>query len=357
MPSAPTAPPAEPSPAARAEAAARAEDERSERIRFSAPLLLLGAASLACSYVLYTDAFSNHATRIPIWVLALSVGLIASVGGTASMLVGDYSGVDWAAEAAAADHLVVVRRDEWEAIQAELTESRAGSRPTLWASGAEGGDLELPAWEEPVSSKTGEEATPLPVQGPPAPLAVTHQMDSLATEVDRLVADLETSVAEVGVRTPGMPRAPAPSPATSAASTPVPPASIPTPTKSAGTPPKTSTARPTPPSVPTEHRAPTPRGEPPPVVAGEFRALMEELEKRAGAAIDGGALQRPKAPAPGAAARCVGCDAKLAAGVVGAEVCRSCKSRMCADCAKRSATEGHRGLCPVCSILEEPGDD
>jgi hypothetical protein len=342
---------------ARAEAATRAEEERSERIRFSAPLLLLGAASLACSYVLYTDAFSNHATRIPIWVLALSVGLIASVGGTASMLVGDYSGLDWAAEAAAADHLVVVRRDEWEAIQAELSESRAASRPTPWASGSEEGDLELPAWEEPESSKTGEEAIPLPVRGPPAPLAVTHQMDSLATEVDRLVADLETSVGEVGVRTPAPPRSPAPPPGAPSAAPTVPSVPVPTATKAATTAPQAAPVRPTPPSAPTERPVPASRPEPPPVVAGEFRALMEELEKRAGAAIDGGALQRPKAPAPGAAARCVGCDAKLAAGVVGAEVCRSCKSRMCADCAKRSATEGHRGLCPVCSILEEPGDD
>ncbi len=165
-------------------------EERAERVRFSLPLLLLAGASLVSSFVLYSDAFGGHATRVPLWVLALSVGVIASVGGTASLLVGDFSGAEWRAEAEASDEFVVVDRARWLEIQTALAIGYRTPEGPADPSPVASDEPPAPEWAEPASpiavgAEDGANA-PRPV-GPPAPMAVSHGIESLATEVERIL--------------------------------------------------------------------------------------------------------------------------------------------------------------------------
>jgi hypothetical protein len=364
---APAAPPA-PSPPS-------ASEERAERIRFSLPLLLLAAASLVISFVLYSEAFGGHATRVPLWVLALSVGLIASVGGTASLVVGDFSGEDWRAEAESSEEFVVVDRPRWLEIQAAL--ARAGETAVIGRplSRSLPEDPEAPEWAEPDAPSSlpdGVPAPPMGPLGPPAPMAVSHGIDSLATEVERMVADLEAAAAEVAlpspppstrpVRTEGTPppssrpvdAAPPPphrstvpeSAAPRPAATPTAPRAVAPPASKPAEPTSSNPARATPPPVPPSPRATEA------AMAAEYRTLLAELERRAAGAV--GESSRKGAGAHGASAteRCVGCDARLGA-ADRTNVCRSCHSPMCPACRDRSSKEGFPGLCALCSILEE----
>ena len=364
---APPAPPA-PSPPSTSE-------ERAERIRFSLPLLLLAAASLVISFVLYSEAFGGHATRVPLWVLALSVGLIASVGGTASLVVGDFSGEDWRAEAESSEEFVVVDRPRWLEIQAAL--ARAGETAILGRplSRSLPEDLEAPEWAEsdaPSPIPDGVPASPMGPLGPPAPMAVTHGIDSLATEVERMVADLEAAAAEVALPSPppparpvrtevaappsSLPADPAPQPprrsmvpepaAPRPAATPTAPRAVVTPAPKAAEP-----TAPKPAKAPLQPLPPSPRSTEA-AMAAEYRTLLTELERRAAGAV--GEPSRAGAGAHGASAteRCVGCDARLGA-ADRSNVCRSCHSPMCPACRDRSSKEGFPGLCALCSILEE----
>ncbi|HXQ94580.1 MAG TPA: hypothetical protein VN864_05360 [Thermoplasmata archaeon] len=352
-----------------------AAEERAERIRFSLPLLVLAGASLLISFVLYSEAFAGHTSRVPLWVLALSVGVIASVGGSASLLVGDYSGDDWRAEAEASEQYVVVDRSRWMAIQALLNGAHAtalGTDPTTWTTEPP------PEWAEPVvPSGAFGRPTELPAgpEGPPAPMSITHGIESLATEVERMVADLEAVadapapppppvvpptpvIPPVATPLPAAPRPEPPSP-TLPRPTAAPPRSTdrPSPAPSAGRPPTRPEAPPGPARVRrSAPPAPRPVADPETEVAAEHRALLEELEQRAALALGTGALPSPARPPekPGSA-RCVGCDARLSASERG-NVCRSCRSPMCASCRDRSAKEGFSGLCALCSILEQSGN-
>jgi hypothetical protein len=364
---APAAPPAPTPPSA--------SEERAERIRFSLPLLLLAAASLVISFVLYSEAFGGDATRVPLWVLALSVGLIASVGGTASLVVGDFSGEDWRTEAESSEEFVVVDRPRWLEIQAAL--ARSGETAVLGRplSRSLPEDPEAPEWAEsdaPSRLPDGGPAPPMGPLGPPAPMAVTHGIDSLATEVERMVADLEAAAAEVALPSPPPSSRPA---RTEDVAPPLSPPAVPAPQ-----PPRRSTApepavpRPsasstasravgTRASKPAEPTAPKPAKAPlPPLptspratgaaMAAEYRTLLTELERRAAGAV--GEPSRAGAGAHGASAtdRCVGCDARLGA-ADRTNVCRSCHAPMCPACRDRSSNEGFPGLCALCSILEE----
>jgi hypothetical protein len=337
-----------------------AQEERSERIRFSLPLLLLAGASLVTSYVLYHDSFAPHATRVPLWVLAFSVGLIASVGGSTAYFVGDFSGVDWLAEARGSPEYVVVDRRQWSELQARLRAAPSNDLPSSE-------EFEIPEWSEPTVGPGAvvTEETPDPV-GPPTPMSVTHGIDSLATEVDRLVADLEAAATvpppkESSLRAPAdlsrtSPVAAQSSEGTRASPPPrgssaVPPGPLPgsgRPSRSArGTGPSPPTARGL--TGPSTSRAPATRDD---AVSAEYRALLAELEARAAKGTTATRLPPPRPAAAAHDARCVGCDARLGANDRNFE-CRSCSSRMCGSCRDRSAREGYRDLCAVCSILAE----
>jgi hypothetical protein len=342
-------------------------DERAERLRFSFPLLLLAGASLLASFVLYSDAFGGHATRVPLWVLALSVGLIASVGGSASLLVGDFSGEDWRAEAEASQQFVVIDRVRWEEIQATLAgmgvSPEGAASPALVSAGEP--KPAVPEWSEPTTAVVPvgvlAELPPAPA-GSPAPMAVTHGIDLLATEVERMVADLEETAAE--------------------SSHPAPPTPVPAPRRAARAPPTDPSPNvPLPPertpserNLPESRRAPTapvprPTSRAPPAepvarrtvptpsfldsdesMTAEYRVLLGELEHRAATAAGGTSATRGSDPAT--TVRCVGCDVRLGS-TERTETCRSCRSPMCGSCSARSASEGYRGLCALCSILEE----
>ena len=368
--------------------------ERADRIRLSLPLLLLAGASLVVSFVLYSDAFGGHATRVPLWVLAFSVGVIASAGGTASLLVGDFSGEEWRAEAEASQQFIVIDRSRWDSIQNELRSAR-GRGPAAGAVRAWGEGLDLPEWSEPAPPPARAPETPRAPLGPPAPMGVVHHIDSLATELDQLVADLEASAVEVGRGIP--PRAPpvTPSPAANAEvpargkptarsasidrklgdSAPLRPR--PSPVKSptgGGKDADAGTVPPAPsesleasresPAAPATRATPKRPARPPSPIpktadpvsppageglgAVEYRALLEELERQAGEAV------ARSSPPPGPESRCVGCDSKLGPSSHAAP-CRSCRAPICGNCLARSTKDGHPDLCAVCAILEESG--
>jgi hypothetical protein len=333
--------------------------ERAERIRFSLPLLLLAGASLVISFVLYSETFGGHATRVPLWVLAFSIGLIASVGGTASLLVGDFSGEEWRAEAESSEEFVVIDRARWREIQAVLATAdpssvEGGGWPSIGTA-----DPAAPEWSEPSASPTPSElSAPRPPEAlrPPAPMAVSHGLDSLATEVERMVAELNTAASEPPVagpvtdslrrRSSPTPRTAVPPPPPTPSETPPPRAGEPSTTSAAGR----SGAKPSNPSSPRTARPSA--GESlarPEAVGPEYRALLDELDRRSTAA-------RPTSAAvPSLSAttdRCVGCDAKVPPSERGS-VCSSCHAAMCASCRARSVKEGFPGLCALCAILEE----
>jgi hypothetical protein len=351
-------------------------EERAERVRFSLPLLLLAGASLVSSFVLYSDAFGGHATRVPLWVLALSVGVIASVGGTASLLVGDFSGAEWRAEAEASDEFVVVDRARWLEIQTALAIGYRTPEGPADPSPVASDEPPAPEWAEPASpiavgAEDGANA-PRPV-GPPAPMAVSHGIESLATEVERMVADLDAAAGGPVVPAPSPPRPSLTPRATPAAGSPASPRpSSPSPSRPGPIPdgpaigagpapvgPKPSVrpvALPAPRSAP--RPAPrTPAASPPPPVSeeamsGEYRTLLTELERRASGPLGDTSRSRPVARAAPPGERCVGCDAKLPPSDR-SSVCEACHCPMCASCRDRSAREGYSGLCALCSILEE----
>jgi hypothetical protein len=343
--------------------------DRSERIRFCLPLLLLAGASLVCSYILYHDSFAPHATHVPLWVLAFSVGVISSIGGSAAYLVGDFSGDDWVAEARASPEFVVLERGRWAEIQAELARASVGRR----SASVSVDDLELPEWSElPSRGEPGASETPTELIGSPAPMSVTRGIDSLATEVDRLVADLESAAQGPSAPTPRVPTAslPPPRPRPTANANPPPTAGpsqrpakslLPGPAVGAGRPSRATrgtppTSRPSPqrPSrAPTPAPRPTERQTTDDAVSAEYRTLLAELEARAAKEVLPRPVAEPARPEllP-SDVRCVGCDAKLGR-VDRTNSCRSCRSPMCDSCRGRSAKEGYPGLCAVCSILEE----
>jgi hypothetical protein len=352
----------------------RAAEERSERLRFSLPLLVLAGASLLVSYVLFHEALAPHASRVPLWVLAFSVGVIASAGGSASLLVGDFSGDAWLTEARASPEYVVVQRNEWVALQEKLREGIGSPGAT-----ATGPPFELPVWEEPAESRPPSEVpAPAADMSPPAPMSVSHGLDSLATEVERLVADLE-SAATASARAPPAPVTAAPTPVEVAAPSAPPPAaagispapppqpafpswvasSPPAPIASQAPPrrPAAPATSPNPPAPRPTERAKVSPPSPPALPAAddaevEYRMLLAELERRAQKASGRPTVALPSAPTVAGDVRCVGCDARLGPNDPG-EPCRSCRSPMCPSCRDRSAKEGYRGLCAVCSILAE----
>ncbi|MCI4324563.1 MAG: hypothetical protein L3K00_01565 [Thermoplasmata archaeon] len=353
-----------------ADAERRLAEERSERLRFSLPLLVLAGASLLIAYVLFHASLAPHASRMPLWVLAFSVGVIASAGGSASLLVGDFSGDAWLKEARSSPEYVVVERAAWVALQSELRSART-DRTTSSAEAA-APELVLPEWEEPREVRGPSEVPAAAADlSPPAPMSVTHGIDSLASEVDRLVADLESAAnaappappAPAATATTAPPHGPrivppppswarpgpkAPGPAEGPAPKVVSPPVATPPTKARTVPALRPSAPPAERSKPTP---PTPAA-PPDDAEVEYRKLLSELEQRAGRASSRPKLELPAAPSVSADVRCVGCDARLGPNDQG-EPCRSCRSPMCPSCRDRSAKEGYRGLCAVCSILGE----
>jgi hypothetical protein len=339
----------------------RAAEERAERLRFSLPLLLLAVTSLVAAYVLLHDSFAPHATHVPLWVLAFSVGVIASVGGSTALFVGDFSGDDWIAEARASPDYVVVDEREWSSMKAELRAARGGARGGLGLAPA----FEIPEWSEPAERAGVAGGDPAPAtQGPPAPMSVTHGIDSLATEVDRLVADLESAAAQHSAPPNPSRVASSPPPAAKPVTPELSPIPPPTrPSTVAGSGPEPGVGRPSRPArgeAPARRSAsapPRPPVSPAPVrrddaVSEEYRVLLAELEARAAKGTTASRLPPPR-PVPGPPdARCVGCDARMGANDR-TYACRSCRSPMCVSCHDRSAKEGYRDLCAVCSILEE----
>jgi hypothetical protein len=358
-----------------ADAERRAAEERSERLRFSLPLLILAGASLVLSYVLFHEALAPHTSRVPLWVLALSVGVIASAGGSASLLVGDFSGDAWLEEARSSDEYVVVPRDEWATLQAKARAARADPGPAPAAP--KESTFELPVWEEPPALRDPSATPSVSADlSPPAPMSVSHGIDSLATEVERLVADLESAAAATAAaaRSPkpkaaAAPEASATSPAVPTVTAPVGrnvetnlaagPVASPTvgevPRRApAGGGPSPAAPRPTarPKTAPAAPATPAPRDD----AEVEYRTLLAELEDRA---VKARVRPKPEATSTAEAStllptdvRCVGCDARLGPNDR-SEPCESCRSPMCPSCRDRSAKEGYRGLCAVCSILAE----
>lgn len=191
----------------------------SENFRLVLPLFFLAAASFVISYFLFSYSAAIHPTRVPLWLLSMSMGVIAATGASTGLLFGDFSDEPERIEVASADleHFVLVPRADWEQIQAARVLSSFGRPPAPsddplapWLESPTGAS-ELPAPKQipstmptgAVSATTSPETAPLEASAPkarpiwaegvPDPVARTRtrSADQLAAQVDELLRDLD----------------------------------------------------------------------------------------------------------------------------------------------------------------------
>ena len=266
------------------------------------PLLFIGIASFAISVVLFQSAGSFHPTRLPLWMLAFSIGLVATIGGGTALLLGDFREEEapgFVEDAVRSGKFVLVPREEYWRVKVLL---RRRERETSWREDDETTEAPLPQ---------GGDDDPAP-PGPLPPLE----------DVERWLAELERTV---------RPSRPATSP-------PPPRRAV---LRAVGPP---SSARPPPPA----HRRP---GSGPPrsadaAVRSEYERLLAELNRA-------GAIPAPPAPAPveaGLHPRCAVCGVEPALGP-NASTCAVCLSPVCASCAEKQAQPDGRITCPACQHL------
>jgi len=203
-------------------------------LRLVTPLYFVAVACFAVTYFLYASVDPTHPTRVPVWMLAFGMGLVASGGATTAVLFGDFrdeveSPAVRLESAIRRGELVVVPRATWTAMRSGVVASPHApahrSRPIHPATdpfgdgpiyphrAGEGGDAALASLESLAWS-----------EGPPEPVDVRHpaprSADRLAEEVDALLAELNQTRPPAGstrspagaVRTPTPPSPPQPTP-------------------------------------------------------------------------------------------------------------------------------------------------
>ncbi|MCI4349938.1 MAG: hypothetical protein L3K15_00250 [Thermoplasmata archaeon] len=62
------------------------------RAKNGSPLLFLGGACVIVALVLLENNLQLHSVRVPIWLLAFSVGIVALAGGLTAVIAGDFGG-------------------------------------------------------------------------------------------------------------------------------------------------------------------------------------------------------------------------------------------------------------------------
>lgn len=255
-----------------------------ENLRSVLPLVFLAAACFVLSYYLFQEAGSLHPTRIPLWLLSSSIGLVASVGATTAVLFGDFSETPEspAQHAWASGEYVLVPTAVWDAPWDERTPARA---PPSANRGRKEAHRPVPAHARSPASST--------------PRAVLPAADRLAAQVDQLLSELSL---------------------------------------------ETGSARPS--SDDLQNESPSPWSEESaretgiPIVEGltaraEYESLLRELTVQA--------QRLSTAPSM----RCSGCG-KLVGVTDAWEGCPRCERPFCPDCSERYHPPGSSFRCPRC---------
>jgi hypothetical protein len=164
---------------------------RRENLRTVFPLLLLGGTCFVLSLFLFQAAGAFHPSRIPLWLLSASIGVVATIGGTTGLIAGDFSendGEGGGLPLVDDEAFVVVPRTEWEELTTRLASVTTGSggraepaRDRSDESG-EGRDQGLaPLWEESVFRPEDVRRAG----------RASRATDRLAEQVDELVRELD----------------------------------------------------------------------------------------------------------------------------------------------------------------------
>ncbi len=249
-------------------------------------------------------ASSFHPTRLPLWMLAFSIGLVATAGGGAGLLVGDFRDEEeeagFAAEALRSGQYVLVPREEYWRVKMLL---RRRERTTSWNEDEEEGPDPGPVDPEDTA-------------GPSSPSTLPPD------DVERWLADIEREAR--------------------------PARAAPPPTAAPAPPPRSS-------RVPAEGRRPLPAHRRPveparrPIegdVRREYEQLLGELN-RAGSIA---ALPTHAATEAAFHVRCTVCGAEPALGRAAA-ICAVCLSPVCAPCGETQTRPDGRLVCPACQHL------
>ncbi len=285
-----------------------APDRWRENLPNSLPLLFIGIASFAICVVLFQMASTFHPTRLPLWMLAFSIGLVSTVGGGAALLFGDFREEEdegFAAEALRSGRFVLVPREEYWRVKVLL---RRREKETSWREDEEEGAEGSSGAEKAADAPRGP-------KGPEPPLE----------EVERWLDDIERAVPRSRPTAPSLP-------------TPAPPVRLAR-SPSDGRRPRAA------------HRGPVIGGRPvgQDQVRQEYERLLGELN-RVGAGTTPPAQAATIAPGTATAGRCPECGVRLPPPPDG-PTCAVCLSAVCGPCGKRGTGPDGRLLCPACRHL------
>ncbi|HYK93948.1 MAG TPA: PHD finger domain-containing protein [Thermoplasmata archaeon] len=296
-----------------------------ENARIVLPLFFVGAAAFVVSVFLFQAAGALHPTRVPLWLLSASIGVVATAGATTALVFGDFSEPEpsLADSALRSGEYVLIPRAEWE-------RSRYRSMPSVDEQ-ADGDSLpELgPAVPSPEAPAIGpetvapsEEASALWRESEYTPTAVrragqmSRATDRLAEQVDELVRELDLQDAPEPLE-PGsapVPRLSRPRQAMS-----VPPARAP------------AHARPSE-AVATE------------LARQEYESLLRQLKVDAEHSSRG--TEKPRSLVCSACGRGVGVDELW-------EACPACWRTYCPDCLGAIHPDHRPFVCPQCGHRKE----
>lgn len=143
------------------------------------PLFFIAAACFVISYFLFQQTASIHPTRIPLWLLSSSIGVVATVGATTAVVLGDFSEPEPSPTERAwrSGEYVLVPRAVWAS-----RDRRASTDPSA------------PATLIPTRHRSHTEPPrPVPAHArpSPAPPPVQPSADRLAAQVDQLLRELD----------------------------------------------------------------------------------------------------------------------------------------------------------------------
>lgn len=255
-----------------------------ENLRQVLPLLFVAAAAFVLSYYLFEQAGNLHPTRIPLWLLSSSIGVVATVGATTAIVFGDF-----------ADPAESPTHRAWESGDYVLVPTRTWEfvRPR---------DAPAPG-EKPAGRERPSAVRPVPAHARPVPnpaLTPTPSADRLAAQVDQLLRELSLDEPQTAHPEP---------------------------------------THPSPDAWAEWSEDPSELGVP--VVdalnaRAEYESLLRTLSEQA---------QRGESSAP--STRCSGC-ARISGVTDAWEACPRCQRTFCPQCAARYHPDGSEFRCPRC---------
>lgn len=251
------------------------------------PLLFVAAAAFAISYVLFQEASSLHPTRVPLWLLSSSIGVVATVGATTAVVFGDFS------EVGESPTEMAWQSGEYLLVPARVWESRRSPSEPEGTAGAPRRGRTIAGQSLPAHARS-----PTPPGGPvPAPATA----DRLAAQVDQLLRELSLEEPEMPI--PGRPD----------------------PSREDAAQWSEDAARDT--GIPIADGL---------SARAEYESLLRTLSEQA-----------QQGPSALASMRCSGC-ARFAEVTAGWEPCPNCERPFCPDCVERYRPGGSAFRCPRC---------